>query len=284
LDGDILSGPDARGGGIALNRIERCFEKLRACGDKALVCFLTSGDPDFAVTVKLVTEIARCGADIVELGVPFSDPLADGPSIQASSFRALERGATVRAVFENLRQIRTTCDVPIVLMTYYNPVHKYGLEAFAADAADAGADGVILTDLPPEEAGDWKKAADEAGLATIFLLAPTSTKERIELAAKFGTGFIYCVSRTGVTGARDTMPAELESLVETIKKASALPVVVGFGVSKPEHVSFVTQFADGAVVGSALVNVIADHAGSNDLVRSAGEFVRSLKSGMVRRE
>lgn len=267
-----------------MNRIDRRFEELTACGDKALVCFLTSGDPDFATTAKLVTEIARCGADIVELGVPFSDPLADGPSIQASSFRALERGATVRGVFGNVRQIRKVCDVPIVLMTYFNPVQKYGLEAFAVDAADAGADGVIMTDLPPEEAGDWKKAADGAGLATIFLLAPTSTKERIELAAKFGTGFVYCVSRTGVTGARDDMPAELESLVRTIKTASPLPVVVGFGISKPEHVSFVTKFADGAVVGSALVNVIADHAGSNDLVRCAGEFVRSLKSGVVRRE
>jgi tryptophan synthase alpha chain len=267
-----------------LNRIETRFEELKTDRDKALVCFLTSGDPDFPTTARLVEEIARCGADIVELGVPFSDPLADGPSIQASSFRALERGATVRGVFQNVRQIRTGCDVPIVLMTYFNPVQKYGLERFAADAVNAGADGVIMTDLPPEEAGDWKKAADGAGLATIFLLAPTSTKERIELAAKFGTGFIYCVSRTGVTGARDNMPTELEALVKTIKAASPLPVVVGFGVSKPEHVSFITRFADGAVVGSALVNVIADHAGSNDLVQSAGEFVKSLKAGVIRQE
>lgn len=282
-----------------MNRIDRCFEELRAQGDKALVCFLTSGDPDFETTAKLVTQIARCGADIVELGVPFSDPLADGPSIQASSFRALERGATVRRVLDNVREIRTGtsagtlctrrgaitgCEVPIVLMTYFNPVQKYGLDAFAADAAEAGADGVIMTDLPPEEAGDWKKAADRAGLATIFLLAPTSTKERIKLAAKFGTGFIYCVSRTGVTGARDNMPNDLEPLVEQIKRLSPLPVVVGFGISKPDHVSFVTRFADGAVVGSALVNVIADHTGSNDLVQAAGEFVRSLKSGVVRRE
>lgn len=158
------------------------------------------------------------------------------------------------------------------------------MERFAADAADAGADGVILTDLPPEEAADWKTAASKANLASIFLLAPTSTKERIELAAKMGSGFIYCVSRTGVTGARSEMPAELQTLVETIKAASDLPVVVGFGISKPEHVSFVTQFADGAVVGSALVNVLADHAGSGDLVQSAGVFVRSLKTGITRRE
>jgi len=268
-----------------LNRIEKRFQELRSRGDKALVCFLTCGDPDFGTTANLVGEIAACGADIVELGVPFSDPLADGPSIQAASFRALEHGATVRGVFDNLREIRLGgCEVPIVLMTYFNPVQKYGLERFATDAAGAGADGVIITDLPPEEAADWKPAAEKAGLATIFLLAPTSTKERIELAAKLGSGFVYCVSRTGVTGARNDMPAELEKLVKTIKAASPLPVVIGFGVSKPEHVSFVTRFADGAVVGSALVNVIADHIEADDLVEKAGEFVKSLKAGVVRQE
>jgi tryptophan synthase alpha chain len=267
-----------------LNRIDRCFVELKERGDKALVCFLTSGDPDFATTTMLVNEIARCGADIVEIGVPFSDPLADGPSIQAASFRALEHGATVRGVLDNLRQIRTGCDVPIVLMTYFNPVQKYGLERFAGDAAEAGADGVIMTDLPPEEAGEWKKAADKAGLCTIFLLAPTSTKDRVGLTAKMGSGFIYCVSRTGVTGARSDMPVEIEALVGRIKAASDLPVVIGFGISKPEHVSFVTRFADGAVVGSALVNIIADHTGSGDPSQAAGEFVKKLKAGVVRRE
>lgn len=267
-----------------MNRIDRCFVRLKESGDKALVCFLTSGDPDFATTAQLAREIVRCGADIVELGVPFSDPLADGPSIQASSFRALQAGATVRGVLDNVRAIRVDCDAPIVLMTYFNPVQKYGLKRFAADAADAGADGVILTDLPPEEAAEWRAAATEAKLASIFLLAPTSTKDRIELAAKMGSGFIYCVSRTGVTGARSDMPAELQALVESIKAASDLPVLVGFGISKPEHVSFVTKFADGAVVGSALINIIANHAGSGDLVQSAGQFVRELKTGVTRRE
>lgn len=262
-----------------MNRIEKCFVELKARGDKALVAFITSGDPSFSATEALVVELARSGADIIELGVPFSDPLADGPSIQASSFRALEAGATVTGVLDNVRGIRTRCDTPIVLMTYYNPVQKYGLARFASDAAAAGADGVIMTDLPPEESAEWKKAADEAKLATIFLLAPTSTKERIELTAKLGSGFIYCVSRVGVTGARNDMPAELRELVATIKEASDLPVCVGFGISKPEHVSFVTQIADGAVVGSALVNVIAEHAGKDDLAQSAGEFVRSLKGG-----
>ncbi len=262
-----------------MNRIDKCFAGLQARGEKALVTFITSGDPSFAATRDLVAELARSGADMIELGVPFSDPLADGPSIQASSFRALENGATVRGVLENVRAIRTQCDVPIVLMTYYNPVQKYGVAAFARDAAEAGADGVIMTDLPPEESAEWKNAADEAGLATVFLLAPTSTKERILLTAKLASGFIYCVSRVGVTGARSDVPSELKDLVGTIKEASDLPVCVGFGISKPEHVSFVTRIADGAVVGSALVNVVAEHAGCDDLAQKAGEFVRSLKAG-----
>lgn len=262
-----------------MNRIDKCFAELKARSDKALVAFITSGDPSFAATEALVDELSRSGADIIELGVPFSDPLADGPSIQASSFRALEAGATVKGVLQNVKAIRARCNVPIVLMTYFNPAQKYGLARFADDAADAGADGVIMTDLPPEESAEWKRAADEAKLATIFLLAPTSTKERIELTAKLGSGFIYCVSRTGVTGARSDMPAELKDLVETIRKASDLPVCVGFGISTPEHVSFVTRIADGAVVGSALVDVVAEHAGKDDLAQSAGEFVRRLKAG-----
>ena len=160
-----------------MNRIDRCFAELKQRGEKALVCFLTSGDPDFETTEKLVERIAECGADIVELGVPFSDPLADGPSIQSSSFRALEAGASVSGVLENVRSIRKTCDVPIVLMTYYNPVQKYGLSRFASDAADAGADGVILTDLPPEEGRDGKRPRIEAGLATILCLRPQARRK-----------------------------------------------------------------------------------------------------------
>ena len=276
-----------------MNRIERYFsggrppcrpggtEPAATSGyRKALVCFVTCGDPDFATTVDLVKAIAKAGADIVELGVPFSDPLADGPSIQASSFRALQAGATVRKVLDCVADIRRECDVPLVLMTYYNPVQKYGLERFARDAASAGADGVIMTDLPPEEGADWKRAADAAGLATIMLVAPTSTKERIKQAANMASGFIYCVSRTGVTGARDDIPAELKQLVSTIKSISDLPVVVGFGISRSEHVRKVTEFADGAVVGSALVNVVAGlsgHRDLGDLLKRAGEFVESLK-------
>ena len=267
-----------------MNRIDRCFAELKRRGDKALVCFLMSGDPDLDTTEKLVEKIAECGADIVELGIPFSDPLADGPSIQAAGQRALDGGTTLRTVLQRVKSIRERCEVPIVLMTYYNPIQKYGIERFAREAASAGADGVIMTDLPPDEAADWRSAATQAGLATIFLLAPTSTKERIELVANMASGFIYCVSRTGVTGARDEVPAELKDLVGIIKAASSLPVVIGFGISRPEHVRQVTSFADGAVVGSALVNVIADHAGSDELLQQAGDFVASLKGGVVVQE
>jgi tryptophan synthase alpha chain len=260
-----------------VNRIDSRFAELAERGEKALICFLVSGDPNFATTEKLVTKVSRGGADIVELGIPFSDPLADGPSIQAASYRAINNGATVKGVLDNVRSIRLNCQTPIVLMTYYNPVHHYGLKRFAREAAEAGADGVIITDLPPEESTDWKKAADAAGLATIFLLAPTSTKERIRRASNMASGFIYCVSRTGVTGARNDVPNDLRDLVKEIKSESGLPVVVGFGISKAEHVRQVNEFADGAVVGSALVNLVTENITSCDLVEKAGAFVRELK-------
>ncbi|MGC8862444.1 MAG: tryptophan synthase subunit alpha [Armatimonadota bacterium] len=260
-----------------MNRIQKCFDGLRASQGKALVCFLTCGDPDLDTTVDLVKSVADAGADIVELGVPFSDPLADGPSIQASSFRALRAGASVPKVLDCVAAIRQASDVPLVLMTYYNPVQKYGVDRFATDAARAGADGVIMTDLPPEEGADWKRAADAATLATIMLVAPTSTKERIERAANMASGFIYCVSRTGVTGARNEIPADLRDLVVQIRAATDLPVVVGFGISRAEHVRQVWEFADGAVVGSALVDIVAEHGGSGDVVRRAAMFVESLR-------
>lgn len=262
-----------------MNRIDKCFAKLKENNEKALVCFLTCGDPSLKATKDLVVKIVNDGADIVELGLPFSDPMADGPSIQASSFRAIQAGATVKSVLDTVKSIRESCDAPIVLMSYFNPVLRYGLKKFANDAANAGVDGVIMTDLPPEESHDWKIAADNAGIATVFLVAPTSTKERIKVAAKLATGFIYCVSRTGVTGARNDVPVELNDLIAHIKAESDLPVAVGFGISKPEHVKYVTQFADGAVVGSALVNIVASSNNCEDMLNKAGDFVKSLKSG-----
>ncbi|MDH7601155.1 MAG: tryptophan synthase subunit alpha [Armatimonadota bacterium] len=270
---------------MSLTRLERVFGAEapsncrigRPAYRKALICFLTCGDPDLNCTIDLVKAVAAAGADIVELGIPFSDPLADGPTIQSSSYRALQAGTTVSDVIKCVEAIREASEVPLVLMTYFNPVYNYGLERFANDAASAGADGVIMTDLPIEEIAQWKSVADTAELATVLLVAPTSTKERIERIAKMASGFIYCVSRTGVTGAGDTLPGEVVELVNRTKSVTDLPVVVGFGISKPEHVNKVLQYADGAVVGSALVDLIARHHHTGDVLERVSEFVRSLK-------
>ncbi len=264
-----------------MNRIDERFKELRASGDKALVCFLTAGDPSMDATVVLVKAIAQSGADIVELGVPFSDPLADGPVIQASTHRALKRGASVRKVLDCVKQIRLDCSVPIVLMTYFNPVNSYGLVEFANDAAGAEVDGVIMTDLPIEEATDWIRAAKTANLATIFLLAPTSTEARIELTAKNAGGFVYCITRTGVTGARADVPPETADLIARIRKHTTLPIAAGFGISTPEHMRAIREYADGAVVGSALVRLIAESADTAEAVQKASEYVRSLKDALV---
>ena len=241
-------------------RLNNTFAQLKARNEGALVCFVTAGDPSVKGTADLVVSLAQSGADIVELGIPYSDPLADGPSIQASSQRALERGVTPDTVLQMVRDIRRQSHVPLVLMTSYNLVLCYGLERFAQVASDAGADGCILTDLPPEEAAPWKAVADAHSLATIFLVAPTSTVARIQTIAQATTGFVYCVSRTGVTGARSEVSADLRALVGQIRQATDTPVCVGFGISRPEHVAQVVQIADGAVIGSALVDFLHHNA------------------------
>jgi len=260
-----------------LSRICDRFAELARASEKALVTYLTAGDPDLDTSEALLLETAGAGADVLEIGVPFSDPLADGPSIQAASQRALEAGVRLPDVFNLVRRLRTRVEKPIVLMTYFNPVQKYGLERFAKDAALAGVDGVIATDLPPEEAGDWKPVADAAGLSTIFLLAPTSTPERIEMISKMSTGFIYCVSRTGVTGARDEVPKEIGDIVASIRAKTDKPIVVGFGVSKREQVALITQRADGVVVGSALVDMVARNGAREELLAAVRRFVADLK-------
>ena len=260
-----------------MSRIGQRFAKLRATSGKALICFLTAGDPDIETTKALALELEQAGADILELGAPFSDPLADGPSIQASSQRALKNGTTMSAVLGLVADIRKSSELPLVVMTYTNPVQRYGLARFAKDAESAGVDGVIMTDMPPEEADEWKPLADASGLDTIFLLAPTSPPARIESVARAASGFVYCVSRTGVTGAQTDLPEELQSMLTAIRAATDKPIVVGFGVSCSEHVRQVCQWADGAVVGSALVNLVAEHSADADLVSIAGRFVRELK-------
>ncbi|HEY3297857.1 MAG TPA: tryptophan synthase subunit alpha [Armatimonadota bacterium] len=262
-----------------MSRIGKRFDELKSAGEKALICFVTAGDPDLETTGKIVVEMAKAGADIVELGIPFSDPIADGPSIQAASMRSLEKGTNVASILGLVRSIRKESDVPLVLMTYFNPILHYGLEKFATDAASAGADGVILSDLTPEEAGEWKSLADSNGIDTIFLLAPTSTEPRIEGVAKLASGFIYCVSRTGVTGAQTEMAQGVRELVTSIRARTSKPIVVGFGISKPEHVREVCGYADGAIVGSLLVDLIASKGNTQAMFSELRQIVSALKSG-----
>ena len=262
-----------------MSRIGRRFEELRAAGRTGLVVYVMAGDPDLETTRRLVLELERSGADIIELGVPFTDPLADGPSIQAANERALAAGVTLDGILDLVRQIRTQSQIPILLMTYFNPIFRAGLQQVATSAVEAGVDGMLITDLPPEEAGEWKPVADQVGLDTVFLLAPTSTAERIRLGARLATGFVYCVSRTGVTGTRAELPAELQALVERIRAQTDRPIAVGFGVSTPEHVRQIGAWCQAAVVGSAVVNVIAREGAA--AVEPVGAFVRNLKGDVA---
>lgn len=264
---------------MAGSAIAAKFDELRAKKEKALVVFVTAGDPNLDQLPAIVSAIQDGGADIIELGVPFSDPIADGPVIQAASQRALEAGTTPKGVLEALKQ----CDlkVPIVLMGYYNPVLRYGLDAIARASRDAGANGTIVCDLTPEEAIPWIEASREHGLDNIFLGAPTSTDERIEQVAKSSTGFVYAVSRTGVTGTGSTLSHSAEGLVRRIRLHTDTPICVGFGVSTPDHVREVCGFADGAVVGSSIVKLIESNWNGGEGRDSLFRFVRSLKEATL---
>jgi len=264
----------------ATARIARRFEELGRRGEMGLVAFLSAGDPSLAATESFVLALAEAGADVIELGVPFSDPVADGPAIQRSSERALRAGATLAGVLDLVASIRRKSDVPLVLFSYYNPVLQMGVERFARRAADAGADGVLITDLTPEEAGDYRRVVRAHGLDTIFLAAPTSTDERLARIAEVTTGFLYVISRTGVTGARESLPEDLPALIRRVRRATRLPVAVGFGISLPGQVSILGGLADAAVVGSALVQEI-EQAPSAEAARS---LKQAGKAGMSRRE
>ena len=263
-----------------MTRIGSRFQELKARGQKGLIAFITTGDPDLATTAKIVPAIADVGADIVELGIPFSDPLADGPSIQAAAGRALAKGASVAGVLDCVRGIRATCDVPLVLMTCFNPILQFNPEWFATQAKDVGVDGILISDLPPGESGDWVRMAHLSGLDTIFLVAPTTPPERIEEVCERSTGFVYCISRTGVTGARGDLPPDLGDLVSRVRARTDKPIGIGFGVSTPEQVRTVCQIADAAIVGSAIVDVIAV-ASQNEVVTAAAKFVGELKRGVL---
>jgi tryptophan synthase alpha chain len=261
-----------------MSRLEGTFARLRARGERALLPYFTAGDPSLADTRRLVIEAARRGADVIELGVPFSDPLADGPVIQRAGARALAAGATVARVLETVSALRAEIDVPLVLLTYYNPVLAFGLKAFARTAVDAGVDGAIVADMPPEESGPLATEADAVGLDLVYMLAPTSTPPRVRLIAKRSRGFVYVVSLTGVTGERQELPADLATQIGVLRRATTMPVCVGFGISTPAQVAAVGRIADGAAVGSAIVRLVEARAGSSRLVEDVGKFIAELKA------
>jgi tryptophan synthase alpha chain len=261
-----------------MSRLDDTFARLRARGERALLPYFMAGDPSLADTRRLLIEAARRGADVVELGVPFSDPLADGPVIQRAGTRALAGGATVARVLETVAGLRAEIDVPIVLLTYYNPVLAFGLKAFARTAVDAGVDGAIVADMPPEESDLLGTEATAAGLDLVYMVAPTSTVARVRLIARKSRGFIYVVSLTGVTGERQQLPADMATQIAAIRRETAMPVCVGFGISTPAQVATVGRVADGAAVGSAIVRLVESRAGSPTLVDDVGKFIAELKA------
>ena len=254
-----------------MSRIGRKFEKILSTHGKAFIPYIMAGDPSLARTKELVAVLEACGADIIELGVPFSDPLADGPTIQKAAQRALSGGVTLGSVIGIVGEIRTASQVPIILMTYYNLIFKYGEERFVNDASAAGVDGIIVPDLPPDEARDLMRYSRRKGFDTIFLLAPTSTEERIRKVARASRGFIYYVSITGITGSRLSLDSSIESHIAKIREESRKPVAVGFGVSTPGEASDVARFADGVIVGSSIVQRIGE---PEDALR---EYLLSLR-------
>jgi len=261
-----------------MNRIDALYQRLRSSHGFALNVYLCAGNPSLEGTAALILEMERRGADAIELGMPFSDPVADGPDLQPAHARGVAAGVRLDDVFELVRRVRRQSPIPIALMSYYNPIHFRGQARLVADAADAGIDGVIVPDLPPEEAEEMVAAARARDFKTIFFVAPTSTPERVALMKQRTTGFLYCISVTGVTGARTALPPELAGRLTELRQATDLPLVVGFGVSTPDHVRAMAQVADGCIVGSAVARVIeaALRQPLNSLLDAVGRFVEPL--------
>ena len=269
-------------------RISKRFAELRLSGELGIIAYITAGDPSLDATLQFVLALAEAGADVIELGVPFSDPLADGPVIQRASERALKAGATLAGVIDLVRRIRQSSEVPLVLFGYYNPFLQMGLDKFAAAAANAGADGVLVTDLTTEESADYRRILAAHHLDALFLGAPTSTDERLAKIAACSSGFLYLISRTGVTGAKEALPDDLPALVRRARSVTQLPIAVGFGISLPGHVSVLGGLADAAVIGSALVSEIEKAKSIDAAATALGDRIRALKAaachGLSRRE
>ena len=261
-------------------RIADTFARLRSEGRAGLVTYTTAGDPDLSRSAEILRALDRSGADVLEVGVPFSDPLADGPVIQRAAERALAAGGNLNAALHLIETIRPVVNAPIVVFSYANPLVRMGVKTFARRAAGAGVDGVLALDLPIEEAAEFRDVLASDGLDTIFLLSPTTTDVRIRKAAELGRGFLYGISRLGVTGTRDRVAPGAEGLVRRIRAQTNLPVALGFGISRPEHVAEVGEYADAAVVGSALVSLVAEASGSPDLIDRVEAYVRWLKGAL----
>ena len=265
-----------------MSRIKNTFNRLKKKNETALIPYIMAGDPDLSTTKTLIFEMEKAGCDIIELGAPFSDPLADGPTIQKAAIRSLKNHTSIADVLGLVADVRKSSKIPLILMTYYNLIFHYGEERFVHDAVAAGLDGIILPDLPPEEAGTLIALSKNAGLDTIFLLAPTSTEDRIKLVCRVAQGFVYYVSLTGVTGARAGIQSSVEGSLKKIKAVTDKPVAVGFGISTPDQAAQIAHWGvDGVIVGSALVKVIEEHGNSPELVEKVVAFIKALKQGVL---
>ena len=261
-----------------MSRIDERFAHLRKAGTTGLVTYVTAGDPDLERSAAIIKRLDQAGADVLEIGVPFSDPLADGPVIQRATERALAAGVTLAGVLGMLKTLRPGISAPVVIFSYANPILRMGLETFVTEARAAGVDGVLTLDMPPEEGATFREAFTGAGIDTIFLLSPTTTVERIRRASELGSGFLYGISRLGVTGVRETVDDSARELAERVKAETRMPLALGFGISRPEHVRHIGRWADAAVVGSALVKVIAEHGQAPGLLDEVERYVRWLRN------
>ena len=263
-----------------MNRIEQHFSALRAKKEKALICYLTAGDPDLEKTREIILALEAAGVDLVEIGVPFSDPTADGPIIQAASQRALKNGTTLANILAMIESLRKTSEIPIVLFGYYNPILSFGTERFAAKAAQAGVDGILVVDLPPEEAAELRQYTDPQGIDFISLIAPTTSTERVKTIARHATGFLYYISITGVTGTAKPQVEEVKKDVARIRKVTALPLAIGFGISTPQQAAEIVPYADGIVIGSAIVKMIEENSQRDDLVSVVSQYAKEMKKAV----